>query len=333
MKKFINKPENVVSEMLEGLLIAHSDLLKSVENNPKNLARKDAPVQDKVAIVSGGGSGHLPLFLGYIGKGMLDGVAVGEIFASPSSKQIFDITKEVNSGKGVLYLYGNYGGDVMNFDMAAEMAEMEDIETATVIGTDDVASMPKGQEDQRRGVAGLFYLYKLAGAKAEEGASLEEVAEVAKRANQSVRTMGVGLSPCILPEVGRPSFTIEEGHMEIGMGIHGEPGYYKGEIQTADEVAETIVSKISSDLSLEAGNEVSVLVNGLGATPLEEQYIIFRKVSNIFQEKNITMDKVYIGEYATSLEMAGLSISVLKLDDELKRLLNTPYTTPFHVQV
>ncbi|MFD1064463.1 dihydroxyacetone kinase subunit DhaK [Oceanobacillus locisalsi] len=333
MKKFINKPENVVSEMLEGLLTAHSDLLKSVENNPKNLARKDAPVQDKVAIVSGGGSGHLPLFLGYIGKGMLDGVAVGEIFASPSSKQIFDITKEVNSGKGVLYLYGNYGGDVMNFDMASEMAEMEDIETATVIGTDDVASMPKGQENQRRGVAGLFYLYKLAGAKAEEGASLEEVAEVAKRANQSVRTMGVGLSPCILPEVGKPSFTIEEGQMEIGMGIHGEPGYYKGEIQTADEVAETIVSNISSDLALEAGNEVSVLVNGLGATPLEEQYIIFRKVSNIFQEKNITIDKVYIGEYATSMEMAGLSISVLKLDDELKRLLNTPYTTPFHVQV
>lgn len=333
MKKFINKPENVVSEMLEGLLTAHSDLLKSVNDNPKNLVRKDSPVQDKVAIVSGGGSGHLPLFLGYIGKGMLDGVAVGEIFASPSPKQIFDITKEVNGGKGVLYLYGNYGGDVMNFDMAAEMAEMEDIETATVIGTDDVASMPKDQEDQRRGVAGLFYLYKLAAAKAEEGASLEEVVEVAKRANASVRTMGVGLSPCILPEVGKPTFTIEEGQMELGMGIHGEPGYYKGEIQTADEVAETIVAKISSDLSLEAGNEVSVLVNGLGATPLEEQYIIFRKVSSILKEKNISMDKVYIGEYATSLEMAGLSISILKLDEELKRLLNTPYITPFHVQI
>jgi phosphoenolpyruvate---glycerone phosphotransferase subunit DhaK len=333
MKKFMNKPEHVVSEMLEGLLLAHPELLKTAENNPKNLVRKDAPVQNKVAVISGGGSGHLPLFLGYIGKGMLDGVAVGEIFASPSSKQILDVTKAVNGGKGVLYLYGNYGGDVMNFDMAGEMAEMEGIETATVIGTDDVASMPKGQESQRRGVAGLFFLYKIAAAKAEEGASLEEVVEVTKRANDYVRTMGVALSPCTLPEVGKPNFTIEEGQMEIGMGIHGEPGYYKGDIQTADEVAETLVSKISSDLSLEEGNEVSVLVNGLGATPLEELYIIFRKVSNIFKEKKISIHKVYIGEYATSLEMAGLSVSVMKLDDELKRLVNTPFITPFHVQV
>ncbi|MBN8201469.1 dihydroxyacetone kinase subunit DhaK [Bacillus sp. NTK034] len=331
MKKFINKPENVVTEMLEGLLAAHPDLLKSVDN-VKNLVRKDAPVQNKVGIVSGGGSGHLPLFLGYIGKGMLDGVAVGEIFASPSSKQILDVTKSVDSGKGVLYLYGNYGGDVMNFDMAGEMAEMEGIRTATVIGTDDVASMPKGQESQRRGVAGLFYLYKIAAAKAEEGATLEEVAEIAKFANENVRTMGVALSPCTLPEVGKPTFTIEDGKMELGMGIHGEPGYYKGDIQTADEVAETLAEKIYDDLSLEDGCEVSVLVNGLGATPLEELYIVFRKVKNIFEEKNIAINKVYIGEYATSLEMAGLSISVLKLNDELKSLLNSPFVTPFHVQ-
>ncbi|WP_394138357.1 dihydroxyacetone kinase subunit DhaK [Cytobacillus oceanisediminis] len=331
MKKFINKPENVVTEMLEGLLAAHPDLLKSA-GSVKNLVRKDAPVQNKVGIVSGGGSGHLPLFLGYIGEGMLDGVAVGEIFASPSSKQILDVTKAVDGGKGVLYLYGNYGGDVMNFDMAAEMAEMEGIQTATVIGTDDVASMPKGQESQRRGVAGLFYLYKIAAAKAEEGASLEEVAEIAGLANENVRTMGVALSPCTLPEVGKPTFTIEDGKMELGMGIHGEPGYYKGDIQTADEVAETLVSKIYDDLSLEEGSEVSVLVNGLGATPLEELYIVFRKVKNIFEEKQITINKVYIGEYATSLEMAGLSISVLKLNDDLKRLLNAPFVTPFHVQ-
>lgn len=331
MKKFINKPENVVTEMLEGLLAAHPDLLKSVDN-VKNLVRKDAPVQGKVGIVSGGGSGHLPLFLGYIGKGMLDGVAVGEIFASPSSKQILDVTKSVDSGKGVLYLYGNYGGDVMNFDMAGEMAEMEGIRTATVIGTDDVASMPKGQESQRRGVAGLFYLYKIAAAKAEEGATLEEVAEIARFANENVRTMGVALSPCTLPEVGKPTFTIEDGKMELGMGIHGEPGYYKGDIQTADEVAETLAEKIYDDLSLEDGSEVSVLVNGLGATPLEELYIVFRKVKNLFEEKNIAINKVYIGEYATSLEMAGLSISVLKLNDELKRLLNAPFVTPFHVQ-
>lgn len=331
MKKFINKPENVVTEMLEGLLAAHPDLLKSVDN-VKNLVRKDAPVQNKVGIVSGGGSGHLPLFLGYIGKGMLDGVAVGEIFASPSSKQILDVTKSVDSGKGVLYLYGNYGGDVMNFDMAREMAEMEGIRTATVIGTDDVASMPKGQESQRRGVAGLFYLYKIAAAKAEEGATLEEVAEIARYANENVRTMGVALSPCTLPEVGKPTFTIEDGKMELGMGIHGEPGYYKGDIQTADEVAETLAAKIYDDLSLQDGSEVSVLVNGLGATPLEELYIVFRKVKNIFEEKNIAINRVYIGEYATSLEMAGLSISVLKLNEELKSLLNAPFVTPFHVQ-
>jgi dihydroxyacetone kinase DhaK subunit len=331
MKKFINKPENVVTEMLEGLLAAHPDLLRSA-GSVKNLVRKDAPVQNKVGIVSGGGSGHLPLFLGYIGEGMLDGVAVGEIFASPSSKQILDVTKAVDGGKGVLYLYGNYGGDIMNFDMAAEMAEMEGIQTATVIGTDDVASMPKGQESQRRGVAGLFYIYKIAAAKAEEGASLEEVAEIATYTNDHVRTIGVALSPCTLPEVGKPTFTIEDGKMEIGMGIHGEPGYYNGEIQTADEVSEALVSKIYDDLSLEEGSEVSVLVNGLGATPLEELYIVFRKVKNILEEKQIAINKVYIGEYATSLEMAGLSISVLKLNDELKRLLNAPFVTPFHVQ-
>lgn len=333
MKKVINQPENVVSEMLEGLLAAHPDILRSVGNNPKNLVRKNAPVQDKVGIVSGGGSGHLPLFLGYIGKGMLDGVAVGEIFASPSPKQILDVTKAVDGGKGVLYLYGNYGGDIMNFDMAAELAEMEGIETATVIGTDDVASMPKGQESQRRGVAGLFYVYKMAAAKAEEGASLEEVVAVATHTNNNVRSMGVALSPCTLPEVGKPTFTIEEGKMEIGMGIHGEPGYYKGDIQTADEIAETLVTKIYEDLSLEEGNEVSVLINGLGATPLEELYIVFRKVKNIFEEKQIAIHKVYIGEYATSLEMVGLSISICKLDDELKRLINQPFVTPFHVQL
>ncbi|ERN51817.1 dihydroxyacetone kinase subunit DhaK [Alkalihalophilus marmarensis] len=333
MKKFINAPENVVTEMLEGLLFAHSDLLKTADDNVKNIVRKDAPVKDKVAIISGGGSGHLPLFLGYIGEGMLDGVAVGEIFASPSSSQILSVTKQVDSGKGVLYLYGNYGGDVMNFDMAGEMAEMEGIQTAAVIGTDDVASMPKGEEDQRRGVAGLFYLYKMAAAKAEEGSSLEEVVRVTEHASRNVRTMGVALSPCTLPEVGKPTFNIEEGQMEIGMGIHGEPGYYKGKLQSADDITSTLIEEISEDLSLNQGDEVSVLINGLGATPLEELYIVCRKVKDIFLDREINIEKVYVGEYATSLEMAGLSISVLKLDDELKRLLHRPFNTPFHKQL
>lgn len=333
MKKFINDPEAVVDEMLEGLLLAHSDQLKSVRDDHRGLARKDSPVPGKVAIVTGGGSGHLPLFLGYVGKGMLDGVAVGDIFASPSSQVMLDVTKAVDGGAGVLYLYGNYGGDVMNFDMAAELAELEGIRVETVVAIDDVASMPKGMEQQRRGVAGMFYLYKLSAAKAETGASLDEVKRIALKASNHVRTMGVALSPCILPVVGRPTFEIGEGEMEIGMGIHGEPGVERGPLQPADEVARTLVDSILADMPIESGSEVSVLVNGLGATPLEELYIIYRRVHMLLEERGIRVHRRYIGEFATSMEMAGLSVSILLLDEELRDLLDQPFVTPFHTQV
>ncbi|AGA59653.1 dihydroxyacetone kinase [Thermobacillus composti KWC4] len=332
MKKFINNPEKVVDEMLEGLLLAHGDQLRSVRSDNRGLVRADAPVQGKVGIATGGGSGHLPLFLGYVGKGMLDGVAVGDIFASPSSRVMLDVTRAINGGKGVLYIYGNYGGDVMNFDAAAELADLEGIRVESVVATDDVASMPKGNESQRRGVAGLFYLYKLAAAKADTGADLDEVKRIAVKANDRVRSMGVALSPCVLPAVGRPTFEIGEDDMEIGMGIHGEPGIHRGKIRTADEVAQTLVQSILEDMPIPAGDQVSVLINGLGATPLEELYIIYRAVHKLLEERGIRIYNRYIGEFATSMEMAGLSVSILHLDDELRELLDAPFETPFRMQ-
>ncbi|GAE26918.1 phosphoenolpyruvate-dihydroxyacetone phosphotransferase [Halalkalibacter wakoensis JCM 9140] len=332
MKKIINNPESVVDEMLEGLLLAHSDKLKSIRTDNRSLVRNEEPVENKVGIVTGGGSGHLPLFLGYVGKGMLDGVAVGDVFQSPSSQQMLDVIRAVNTGAGVLALYGNYGGDVMNFDMASDLADMENIKVESVVATDDIASMPKGGEEKRRGVAGMFYMYKLASAKAELGASLEEVKRIAEKANDSVRTMGVALSPCTLPEVGRPTFTIQENEMEIGMGIHGEPGVKKGKIESADSIAETLVNSILEDIQIDSGSNVSVLINGLGATPLEELYIVYRKVHLMLEERGIHIHNRYIGEFATSLEMAGLSISILKLDEELQELIDEPFSTPFFTQ-
>jgi dihydroxyacetone kinase-like protein len=332
MKKIMNKPEDFVNEMIEGILDAHPEDLKTVGNDLRELVRKNAPVQGKVAIATGGGSGHLPVFLGYVGKGLLDGVAVGDVFASPSAEQMLNVTKQINGGKGVLYLYGNYGGDVMNFDMAAEMADMEDIRVQTVLVADDVASAKKDEAAKRRGVAGLFFAYKIAGAKADEGADLDEVTAVTRKALANLRTMGVALTPCTIPRVGKPTFEIGETEMEIGMGIHGEPGINRGNLKTADEIVQTLTAAILKDGPFAKGDEVSVLVNGLGATPKEELYIAFRKLSKIFKEKKIVIHRNYIGEYATSLEMAGMSISVLKLDAELKRLLDAPAYSPFFIQ-
>ena len=332
MKKIINDPENFVNEMIEGILKAHPQDLSTVGDDIRELVRADTPVKDKVAIATGGGSGHLPIFLGYVGKGLIDGCSVGNVFASPSAQQMYNITKKIDSGKGVLYLYGNYGGDVMNFDMAAEMAEMDDIEVKTVLVADDVASSKKGDEGRRRGVAGLFYAYKIAGARAEEGADLDEVIKVTEKAMSNTRTMGVALSPCTIPQVGKPNFEIEEDKMEIGMGIHGEPGINRGKLNTADEITETIMKAILNDGPYAAGDEVSVLVNGLGATPQEELYIVFRKVADILKDKAIKIYRSYVGEYATSMEMAGMSITVMKLDDQLKRLLDAPAYSPFFAQ-
>jgi phosphoenolpyruvate---glycerone phosphotransferase subunit DhaK len=327
MQKIINQPAVFVDEMLEGLLLAHGHKLRSPAR--RALVRADAPRAGKVGIVTGGGSGHLPLFLGYVGYGLADGVAVGDVFASPSSEQILEVTRAVDGGAGVLYLYGNYSGDVMNFDLAAELADLDGISTATVLGGDDVASAPRGSEGRRRGVAGIAFMYKVAGAKAEEGASLEEVVAVAERAGAGLRSMGVALSPCIVPAAGRPTFTLPEGEMEIGMGIHGEPGVHRGPLLPAADIAEHLTSRILSDLPYQSGDRVAVLVNGLGATPAEELYVLFRTVHGSLQAAGVDIALAWVGEYATSLEMAGASVSLMKLDDELLRLLRAPADSPF----
>lgn len=331
MKKFLNVPEQFVDEMLEGIYLAHPDKLKYVDEDLRCLVTTKTN-KGKVGIATGGGSGHLPLFLGYVGEGMIDGCSVGGVFQSPSADQMFEVTKAIDQGAGVLYIYGNYGGDILNFDMAAEMADMEDISVLQVVAGEDVASSPKGEEHKRRGVAGIFFVYKIAGAAADQMLSLEEVKRLAEKASANVRTMGVALSPCIVPEIGKPSFTIKEGEMEIGMGIHGEPGIDKGPLKTADETAKILVDKILQDLPYTKGDEVAVLVNGLGATPKEELYVVYRKVSEILKEAGISVFHVFVGEIATSMEMAGLSISLLKLDDELKALLSKPADTPFYKQ-
>jgi len=332
MKKFINQPEAFVDEMLKGLLEAHSDQLSSAAGDTHCIVRTDISKAGKVGLATGGGSGHLPLFLGYVGKGMLDGCSVGGVFQSPSSDRMLEVTKAIDTGKGVLYIYGNYSGDVMNFDMAAEMAGMENIRVESYVAGEDVASAPKGKEAKRRGVAGIFYVYKCAGAKAEEGADLDEVKRLAEKAGSAVRTMGVAISPVVVPEVGKPSFIIGDDEMEIGMGIHGEPGIRRGKLLPADEVVGEMLDKLLPDLPYLSGDTVSVLVNGLGATPKEELYVAYRKAAEILKGKGISVFKAYVGEFATSLEMAGFSISVFKLDDELKSLLAAPARTPFFEQ-
>ncbi len=331
MKKFLNEPQRFVDEMIEGILAAHPDKLESVNQDLRCLVNAHRK-KGRVGIATGGGSGHLPLFLGYVGDGMLDGCSVGGVFQSPSADQMFEVTKAIDQGAGVLYIYGNYGGDIMNFDMAAEMADAEDIKVLQVVAGEDVASSPKGQEKKRRGVAGIFFVYKVAGACADAMASLDEVKRVADKAAANVRTMGVALSPCIVPEVGRPSFSIGENEMEIGMGIHGEPGIEKGPLKTADAIVAQMMDKILADLPYRKGDEVAVLVNGLGATPKEELYVMYRKISLILAERGIKVFHVYVGEFATSMEMAGASISLLKLDDELKKYLAKPANTPFFEQ-
>jgi dihydroxyacetone kinase-like protein len=294
--------------------------------------RADAPVEGKVALATGGGSGHLPVFLGYVGKGMLDGCAVGDVFSSPSADQMFEVTQRIHGGKGVVYIYGNYGGDVMNFDMAAEMADMEGIDVRTVLVRDDVASAPSDEAERRRGVAGMVFAFKVAGAKADQGASLEEVEATARKALDNIRSIGVALSPCTVPAAGRPTFTIGEEEMEIGMGIHGEPGMKREKLQTADQIAERMTRAILEDMPLGRGDRVAVMVNGLGSTPPEELYILYRRVHQLLTDDQVQIYRAYVGEYATSMEMAGASLTLFKLDDELAALLDYPGQTPFFVQ-
>jgi len=332
MKKILNEPMDFVDEMLEGLLLAHGDQLKAAPADPRAIIRADAPVQGKVAILTGGGSGHLPVFLGYVGQGLADGCSVGNVFSSPSAETMYEATLATHGGAGCLYLYGNYSGDTMNFDMAAEMAAMEDIRVETVLVSDDIASAPPDQWERRRGVAGLFFAYKIAGAAAAEGSSLDEVVRVTRAAVYNTRSMGVALSPCTVPAAGVPTFTIGDDEMEIGMGIHGEAGVHRGKLEPADAIATRLTKDLIKDLPLQSGDQVAVLVNGLGATPPEELYVLYRRVRQVLDAAGIAVYRSYVGEYATSLEMAGASVSLLKLDDELKRLLDAPARSPFFQQ-
>lgn len=331
MKKILNDPKNFVTEMLEGLLKAHPDQLSFAGGDLHCIVRADAPIAGKVALATGGGSGHLPVFLGYVGKGMLDGCAVGDVFQSPSAEQMLEVTKRIHGGRGVVYIYGNYGGDIMNFDMAAEMAGMDDIEVRTVLVKDDVVS--NADPAKRRGVAGMVFAFKCAGAKADQGGSLDEVEAAAIKALANTRTMGVALTPCIVPQVGRPTFSLGEDEMEMGMGIHGEPGVSRESLKTADEIATRMLEAVDRELTLVQGDRAAVMVNGLGATPLEELYIVYRKVHDQLTGHGVAIHRAYVGEYATSMEMAGCSLTVMKVDDELAALLDHPARTPFFVQI
>ena len=326
MKKLINKPEDVVKEELEGIALAHPDLVK-VHISPHYIVRADAPVKGKVALVSGGGSGHEPLHGGYVGMGMLDAACPGEVFTSPTPDQIYEATKAVNGGAGVLHIVKNYSGDVMNFEMAAELAQAEGIEVATVVTNDDVAVEDSLYTQGRRGVGVTVFVEKIAGAAAEAGLPLARVAEIAKRVNENGRSMGMALTSCTVPVAGKPTFEIGDDEMEIGIGIHGEPGRTRMKIKPADEIVDMMAEAILSDLPFKSGDRVIAMVNGMGGTPLIELYIVYRRLAQICEGKGIKIVRNLIGNYITSLEMAGASITLLRADDELLKFWDAPVKT------
>jgi dihydroxyacetone kinase-like protein len=323
MKKIINNPNNVVTEMLQGIVKANPQLeyFPGVEV----IARKEKV--KKVGLVSGGGSGHEPAHAGYVGTGILDAAVAGNVFASPSPDRVLKGIQEANTGEGVLLVIKNYSGDIMNFDMARELAEMEGIKVDSVVVKDDVAVKDSTYSTGRRGIAGTVFVHKLAGAKAQEGATLEEVKRIAEKTIASIRSMSMAMTPCILPAVGKPGFVLSEDEIEIGMGIHGEPGVEKTTVKTAAELAEILCSKILADYDF-SGSDVALLVNGLGATPLMELYILNNEVEKFLSKNKVKIYKTFVGNYMTSLEMAGCSITLLKLDNELKVLLDAPCDTP-----
>lgn len=331
MKKIINVPEEVVQDMLQGITAAHPQYVKQVEGTSV-LVRAVKP-ENKVALVSGGGSGHEPAHGGFVGKGMLDGAVAGAVFTSPTPDQVYEAVKAVDTGKGVLLIIKNYTGDVMNFEMAAEMAQADGIQVEKVIVNDDVAVENSTWTIGRRGIAGTILVHKLTGAKAEAGAELAEVKRIAEKTIANVRSFGIALSSCTVPAAGKPSFTLADNEVEVGMGIHGEPGTHRETLRTADETSTYLVDKILQDMPVKAGEEVAVLINGLGGTPAMELYIVNKKVSEILKDQGIKTVKTYVGNYMTSLEMAGFSISLLKLDSELKELLLATADTPALVQI
>lgn len=322
MKKIMNQADNVVSDMLTGIAAVNPNV--AYDSEGEVIYRKNKT--EKVGLVSGGGSGHEPAHAGYVGKGMLDAAVAGNVFASPDPARILNGIEHANSGKGVLLIIKNYSGDIMNFEMAADLAADFDVEVKKVIVRDDVAVQESTFSTGRRGISGTVFVHKIAGATAEAGGSLDEVAEIAQRVADNVRSFGVSLSSCILPGVGAPGFVIEEGMMELGMGIHGEPGIEKITMKSAAEIADIMVEKITSDLDY-TGKEAAIMVNGLGGTPLMELYILAGEIDKRVRAKGITPVKYMVGNYMTALEMAGASVSMLRLDDELKEYLLAPCDT------
>lgn len=329
MSKIMNDAEHFVDDSLKGLVSAFSDQIRFCGQDDRGIVRTDAQDLDKTAIVTGGGYGHLPTFMGFVGDGFVDGCAVGNVFTSPSSETVYHVAKEVDCGKGVLFLIGNYFGDTMNFEMAQDMLEMEGIQTKLVKVTDDILSAPPERSDSRRRIAGIYFAYKMAGAKAAAGGSLEEAAAVAEKVNSRTMTVGFAFSPCQLPGKTAPIFEIGEDEMEIGMGIHGEPGVFRTKVKSSREIAEEINTRLLQDRPIEKGTELAVLINGLGATSREELGILYGDLKECFERQELKVWKVILGEYATSMEMKGASVSICLLDDELKDLLEKPGKTPF----
>ncbi len=323
MQKILNAPADYVDEMLDGMVAAHPDVYAMP--HPHVVARAGGAISGKVGIVTGGGSGHLPVFAGYVGTGLLDAAAIGDVFASPSADEMAQSMRAVNGGAGVLRLYGNYGGDVMNFDMAGETVEMEDdIESTTVVLTDDVASASPAEASKRRGVAGMVYAFKIAGACAESKANLETVTAIAQKTADACRSIGMALTPCTVPLAGKPTFDIADSEMEMGMGLHGEPGIWRDKLKSADKITHEMMERLQSDRPLQSGDRVSILVNSLGATPAEELYIMYRKARQYLDELGVNIVSPLVGRYATSMEMTGASITLCRLDDELESLLLAP---------
>ena len=326
MKKLINKPEDVVTEELEGIAAAHPDLVR-VQYNPNVIIRADAPIQGKVGLVSGGGSGHEPMHGGFVGLGMLDAACPGEVFTSPTPDQMLDATKAVDGGAGVLHIVKNYTGDVMNFEMAAELAGGESIQVEAVVIDDDVAVQDSLYTAGRRGVGATVLAEKICGAAAEAGRSLSEVAELCRKVNANSRSMGMALTSCIVPAAGKPTFELGDDEMEIGIGIHGEPGRERMKVEPSAKIVERLASPIVEDLPFEQGDQVLAFVNGMGGTPLIELYIVYNDLRKFLDGRGITISRNLIGPYITSLEMAGCSITLLKLDDELIQLWDSPVKT------
>ena len=323
MKKIINDPERVVSEMLAGIEISDSSL-KYIPGF-EVIARRE-PNKEKVAIISGGGSGHEPAHAGYVGRGMLDAAVAGNVFASPSPDRILEAIHQVGGDKGILMVIKNYSGDIMNFSMAAELDEMEGYKVMSVVTRDDVAVPESTYSTGRRGIAGTVFVHKIAGAAAEAGRSLEEVRDVAQKVIDNTRSMGMAMSPCILPGVGKPGFVLADDEIEVGMGIHGEPGVERTSVKTSKELAEILCGHILADMDF-SGSNCAVMVNGLGGTPLMELYILTNDVNALLREKGINPVRWYVGNYMTSLEMSGCSVSLLRLDDEMKAYLDAPAHT------